>query len=68
MFDALIASCPLSYLHDGKFVVNCDMSAVMDLIDPSEFDIWMVELVSLCGDKLYAVHCHQADGVRTVYY
>jgi hypothetical protein len=67
MYDMLIEACPLSLLHDGKFVVNCDMSVVMDLCDPLQFDIWMVELVALCGDRLHAVHYH-ADGVRTVYY
>ena len=68
MYDALIASCPLSYLHNGSFVVNCDMSAVVDLVDPLQFEDWMVELVALCGGKLNAIHYHQADGVRTVYY
>ncbi len=68
MSDMLIEACPLSLLHDGKFVVNCDMSSVMDLIDPLEFEVWMVELVALCGNRLYAVHYHIVDGVHTVYY
>lgn len=67
MYDMLIEACPLSLLHNGSFVVNCDMALVMDLIDPLQFEQWMVELVALCGGKLHAVHYH-ADGVRTVYY
>ena len=68
MYDALIASCPLSLLHNGKFVVNCDMAKVMDLCDPSEFEDWIAELVVLCGGKLHAVHYHTTDGVRTICY
>jgi hypothetical protein len=68
MFDALIQACPLSYLHNGSFVVDCDMVSVVDLCDPLQFEDWMVELVALCGTQLHAVHYHAADGVRTVYY
>ena len=68
MSDMLIQACPLSLLHDGKFIVNCDMAKVVDLIDPLQFEDWMVELVALCGDRLHAVHYHTTDGVRTICY
>jgi len=68
MCDALIASCPLSYTYDGKFIVDCDMNTAMDVVDPLQFESWMVELVALCGTRLHAIHYHAQDGVRTVYY